>query len=277
MTDSAQAQAGIGQYARQTLGWEQVVTIGDLWAFQFIETAGFVAEFCALGGTIAKQIWVPHGTADLAPFIAQVPRRGVDGFFITADPPTALAFFAGLPQLEGRLADRVIGTILLTVPPIPETLGERLEGVVLGAPDDTETPAARAYAAKFDKTFPDLAGMAFFWAAMYTDSMEAVLRALEAVDGDLSQGQRRFQAALAGIELDTPTTGHIRLDERHQAIGTTYLVQFGYDKCQVTYKTLSVAENVEQTFNGYYSPDDPPPSTNTIPCKRGNPPPWTRR
>ena len=277
LTDAAQWQAGVGQYARDTLGWRRVVTIGDARTFQWTETAGFIAEFCALGGTIEQQIWVPLGTAQLAPYIAQVPRSGVDGFFITADPPTALAFFAGLPQLEGRLADRAIGTILLTVPPVPETLGERLEGVVLGAPDDTETSSAKAFAAKFGATFPDLAGQPFFWAAFYADSMEAVLQALETVDGDLLEDSGRFQAALAEVELDTPTAGHIRLDERRQAVGTTYLVQFGYEKRQITYKTLSVAKDVEQTFNGYFSPDDPPPTTNDIECKRGNPPPWARK
>ena len=60
--------------------------------------------------------------------------------------------------------------------------------------------------------------------------MEAVLQALEAVDGDLSDGQRRFQAALAEVELDIPTLGHIRLDERRQAIGPNYLIQYQQDE-----------------------------------------------
>lgn len=277
LTDAAQEQAGVGKYAHDTLRWRRVVTIADVRAFHYTQTAGFVAEFCALGGTIVKQIWVPLGTADLATFVAQVPRGGVDGFVIMANPPTALAFFKGLPQLAGRLSDRLIGSILLTVPPLAEVLGERLEGVVFGAPDDTETPTAKAFAARFGKTFPEFAGESFFWAPMYADSTEAVLRALEAVDGDLSQGQRRFQAALAKVELDTPTTGHIRLDERRQAVGPNYLIRLGYANGQFTYKTLSVAREVEETFNGYFKPDTPPPSTNTIECKHGNPPPWTRR
>ncbi|MCI0632983.1 MAG: ABC transporter substrate-binding protein, partial [Actinobacteria bacterium] len=149
MTDAAQWQAGVGQYARNTLGWKRVVTVGDADPFQYTETSGFVAEFCALGGDILRQIWAPLGTVDFTPLIAQVPRRGVDGFFITAQPPTALAFLAGVPQLRGPLSDVVVGTILLTVPPVPERLGERLQGVVLGAPDDTETRSAREFVRKF--------------------------------------------------------------------------------------------------------------------------------
>jgi branched-chain amino acid transport system substrate-binding protein len=276
MIDAAQIQAGVGKYAYDTLGWRRVVTIADTTAFNHAQVGGFVAEFCALGGTITKEVWIPLGTADFAPYVEQVPRSGVDGFVITANPPTTLAFFKGLPQLAGRLADRMIGSILLTVPPLPETLGQRLEGVVFGAPDDTETPSAKDFDSRFSKAFPKLAGQGFFFGAMYTDGMDAVLQALEAVDGNLSGGQQRFQSALASLELDTPTTGHVRLDERHQAIAPAYLIQFGYKGGQLTYKTLSVARDVEQTFGGYFRPEDPPPSTNTIECKHGNPPPWAR-
>jgi len=277
LPDGAQWQAGVGRYAYDRLGWRTIVTVVDASAFNYTHTAGFVAEFCAVGGHVAKQISVPNGTSDLAPFLALVPRSGVDGFLINADPPTTLAFLEGVPQLAGPLGDRLIGSIQLTVPPIPETLGSRLDGIVLGAPDDTETRRSKAFVSAFGDAFPDLAGQGFFFGAFYGDSMEAAIQALEAVDGDLSDGQRRFQAALAKVELDTPTAGRIRLDERRQAIGTTYLVKASYRNNAFSWKTLSVAENVEQTFGGYFSAASRPPSTNTIPCKRGNPPPWARR
>jgi YVTN family beta-propeller protein len=275
MTSAAQWQAGVGRYAYRTLGWRNVVTVADVTAFNHAQIAGFVAEFCALGGRTLKQIWVPRGTSALAPYVAQVPRSGVDGFALAANTPTTLAFFKNVPQLAGSLADRLIGSIGLTVPPIPETLGRRLDGVVFGAPDHTETPTAGRYAATFKRAFPEL-GEAFFWNTMFTDGVEAVLRAFEAVDGDLSGSRRRFQQALASLELDTPTTGHIRLDERRQAVGPNYLIRFGHKGKQLSFKTLSVARNVEQTFGGYFRPGDPLPVTNVIPCRHDKPPPWAR-
>jgi branched-chain amino acid transport system substrate-binding protein len=235
-----------------------------------------VAEFCALGGEVAKQIWVPTGTADLAPYIGQVPESGVDGFVMSANPPTALPFLKSLPLLRGRLADRLIGSIGLTVPPIPETLGRKLDGVVFGAPDDTETPAAKAFDARFSKAFPRLAGQGFFFGAMYADAVNAVLLALEAVDGDLSGGERRFREKLASLRLETPTTGRIRLDSRRQAIGPAYLIQFVAKGGGLGFRTLHVTRDVEQTFGGYFPPDGPAPRTNSIPCRHGNPPPWAR-
>jgi len=277
LPDSAQWQAGVGRYAYDTLGWRTAVTVADATSFNYTHNAGFVAEFCAVGGRIVKQIVVPNGAGDLTPFLRQVPRDGVDGFIVNADPPTTLAFFEGVPQLAGGLRDRLIGSIQLTVPPIPETLGGRLDGIVLGAPDDTETASSKGFLSKFGAAFPELAGQGFFFGAAYADSMEAVLQALDAVGGDLSDGQRRFQAALARLELDTPTFGRIRLDEHRQAIGTTYLVRAGFEHGALTWKTLSVAESVEQTFGGYFDADDPPPSTNEVECKRAKPPRWARK
>jgi hypothetical protein len=41
-------------------------------------------------------------------------------------------------------------------------------------------------------------------------------------------------------------------------------------------RTMRVVRDVEQTFGGYFEPDDPPPSRTSPACKQGNPPPWAR-
>ena len=86
--------------------------------------------------------------------------------------------------------------------------------------------------------------------------------------------QPRFQAALASVELGTSREDHVRL-ERRQAVGANWLGLL-QSKGPFPLKPFTTIENVEQTFNGYFDPSAPPPSTNTIPCKRGNPPPWAR-
>lgn len=273
-TDAAQWEAGLGEYVYEQLDWRRVVTVGEQRSTSYTWTAGFVAEFCALGGTISKQIWVPLGARDLSRYAAQIPPSGVDGFFFSALPPTIPAFIEQVPQLEGNLAQRATGSLLFA----QEALGKRLTGVVLSAPDDLDSPSAHAFRSEFGKAFPDLAASWPFFPVLYYGSMQAVLKALEAVDGDLSEGQRRFQAALSKVELDVPTMGHIRLDERRQAIGPNYLYQYQQDKNgALIFKTIRKIENVEQTFNGYFKPGDPPPGKDTIKCKHGNPPPWTRR
>ncbi len=56
--DGAQIMAGLGTYAYRDLGWRRAVTIADDQSFDYTQVAGFVAEFCALGGVV-QQVWVP--------------------------------------------------------------------------------------------------------------------------------------------------------------------------------------------------------------------------
>ena len=49
--DGAQWNAGTGWVAYNVLGWRNVDVIEDDYSFGWTSAAGFIAEFCALGGT----------------------------------------------------------------------------------------------------------------------------------------------------------------------------------------------------------------------------------
>jgi hypothetical protein len=53
----------------------------------------------------------------------------------------------------------------------------------------------------------------------YYNSTDAVLKALDQVNGDLSDNNKKFRGALKDMVLDAPN-GRITLDENRQAIGT---------------------------------------------------------
>ena len=110
--EGAQGMAGAGAYAFHELGWRNVVTVGDAEAFNYTQAAGFLAEFCALGGKVSRSIWVPLSTQDRAPYVAQVPPRGVDGFVMVGNPGLTAAFTRSVPALTGNLASKVILGIL---------------------------------------------------------------------------------------------------------------------------------------------------------------------
>jgi branched-chain amino acid transport system substrate-binding protein len=139
--------------------------------------------------------------------------------------------------------------------------------------------ALARYAARYTKTFPGQPEFFGIGGGQYLYAIvEAVLRAYERVDGDLSDGGRRFQAALAKTDLMAPN-GHFRLDERRAAIGPSYVVTTSWaGKAQglVPRATLTYP-NVDQTFGGYLAADAPPPSRTSPPCKKlANPPAWMR-
>ena len=273
--------AGAGAYAFHELGWRNVVTVGDDEAFNYTQAAGFLAEFCALGGKVSRSIWVPLSTQDYAPYVAQVPRRDVDGFVMVGDPGLTAAFTRGVPALTGNLASKVILGILSSS---LQGLGHRFSGVVIGMPvpapfEPKPAPRWAAYVAEYAKAFPpELAGFGpLIFAVAHHNAMEAVVTALEKVDADLSDDQQRFRSALASLELEAPQ-GNIRLDENRRAVGPNYLVKVVKTrKGRLGRTTFRSVPNVEQTFGGYFKPGGPTPSNDRPPCRKGNPPPWARR
>jgi branched-chain amino acid transport system substrate-binding protein len=105
-----------------------------------------------------------------------------------------------------------------------------------------------------------LGGKAFHWAltgpslggTYYYDSTMAVLLALDKVNGDLSDGNKKFRAALASLELESPT-GTITLDYR-QAIGTSFVTEAVKDaNGDLVSKVVNVVPNVNQTLG--FEPD----------------------
>ncbi len=78
--------------------------------------------------------------------------------------------------------------------------------------------------------------------------------------------------ALATLPLDSPS-GRIRLDRRHEAISPNYLVRF---RTWTDGSFIRQIDGVEHTFDGYFTPDDPPPSKSTPACVKRTPPPWAR-
>ena len=78
--------------------------------------------------------------------------------------------------------------------------------------------------------------------------MKAALDGLEAVKGDLGDGQKKYREALAKMTLKTPV-GDIKLDENRQAIGTTFITEVVKDeKGGLSNKVVGKKENVNQTL-----------------------------
>jgi branched-chain amino acid transport system substrate-binding protein len=279
--DGTQWTAGLGDYAYNTLGWRNVVTIGDDYDFPYSQIAGFVAEFCSIGGNVSKRLWPALGEEDYSSFITQIPED-VDGFFMGVGGTGTVAFVKQYEQLRGNLADRIMGGIFMTDPVILKELGNQVVGVVTAGmtAGDSQESSYLDYSSALDTAYPDLKGTASsVFAYGYYTAMEAIAQGLEQVKGDLSGDQAAFMDALANLELDAPL-GTIKLDENRQAIMDNFLQQIvkdntGDDVPDV--KTIKTIPQVDQTFAGAFSPETPSPDRTNPPCKAGTPPPWTKQ
>ena len=57
--DGAQWNAGLGDILHNQAGWDTAAIIVDDYSFGWTSSAGFIADFCAVGGTIAPEADLP--------------------------------------------------------------------------------------------------------------------------------------------------------------------------------------------------------------------------
>jgi branched-chain amino acid transport system substrate-binding protein len=110
----------------------------------------------------------------------------------------------------------------------------------------------------------------------YYIASEALILALEEVNGDISGGQKKLQEALANVEFDA-AYGHIALDENRSAISNNYVQRVVPDQNgdgTPDVKTIRVIEGTDQQFGGLFSEDTPNPDRENPKCEEGNPPEW---
>jgi branched-chain amino acid transport system substrate-binding protein len=267
-----QGSAGLGAYAYHKLGWRTAVTLGEDDGSGYPVVAGFVAEFCSLGGRVVKRLWGPFGIRDWSPLVRQIPRD-VDGVALMAFLQGTSSFFSAYKKIQPDLSRHVV------MSGYPLAIGERPLGVVAGhvLPFVSIAPAWVRYLREFRAAFPSMREQAVHVGDIFAyDGVRAALEAIERVHGDMSGGERRFMDALARIRLRSPA-GTIRLDANRQAIGPIFLVRVEKEKSgELVPRTIRVVPNVEETFNGYFTATSPPDSRTQPVCRKGNPPSWAR-
>jgi branched-chain amino acid transport system substrate-binding protein len=283
--NSVQMGAGLGSYAFWELGWRSATTIAspDLWQWGIY--GGFRAEFCSLGGKIPDRYWLESSDEEITASLAEIPLDAGDGFFLSVKPADAATFLRRYSADHPSLSQRVILGAYATYPISldPEVLkgaGDSLKGVVTATfvPLDRSQDDWNAFVSEFGSSFPALADAAdstyHLFDIDYVNAMEAVMQALEAVDGDLSHRASEFQFALSEVRLDAPN-GTISLDERRQAILPIYLsrVERG-DDGDLVLRTFRKIEAVDQSYGSLLNAYVPLPDRTYPPCVEGDPPPW---
>jgi branched-chain amino acid transport system substrate-binding protein len=95
-----------------------------------------------------------------------------------------------------------------------------------------------------DKRFtsPSLTGTAYY------NDFNAVFQVLNKLNGDLSDGHKKFREELAKIELDAPN-GKITLDSNRQAIGTNFITEVvELPNGDLVNKAVKLVPDVKQTL-----------------------------
>ena len=268
--DAAQTSAGLGSYAYRQLGWRRAAVVGEDVPFAWEEAAGFIAEFCALGGRIVARRWIPFGM-DPGAAAGRVPRSA-DGVYLGVAASPMARFLDRYGAARRGVDGKVVANAVLLGD--PSVMGVAHGVVVGGSPSFDPIPAQRSLAVALTKAFPDLpAGSALNLLSIpFGSSVAAAISALERSRG--ADGCP-FLSALARVEIES-AMGRIHLDGDRQAIQPNYLskvVTMGKD---VALETLRVVPDVEHTFGGYFARGGPPASETSPACVKRTPPPWAR-
>lgn len=284
--DGAMWNAGLGDRLYNEAGWRTAAVIADDYSFAWTSAAGFIADFCAVGGDVVSRVFPPLGTTDYSSFIQQLPDPDeVDGYFWVVGGTGTQAALEAFVNAKGDLTgDQHAGNLFFN-PDLATALGPDIAGAYIGGfaswPPDVQTPAIEEYLASADATWESLvggttggepapasqsAGFGFFYG--YYIAALGLIQALDAVEGDLSDNQAALREALATMPLEAPY-GTVVLDENRQGIIDTYIAQLVLDEesGEVVQETVAIIPGVDQTFGGVFGPDTPPPGRDFPPCE----------
>jgi branched-chain amino acid transport system substrate-binding protein len=246
-TEGAQWMVGLGKAALDK-GYKRVMVIAEDYAFPYSQVQGFMSEYCRLGGKVPVKAWVPLGGKDYSSVIARIPKD-VDALVVVLGGADAVNF---LNQYEAAGGDKpLVGGSITVSQDILNYKGKRrdsLVGTIAGSPiaDAYDALEFKKWVAEYKKQFPDGYPSPSLFALVYYINMKAALDGLEAVKGDLSDGQKKYRAALQQMTLKTPV-GDVKLDANRQAIGTTFITEVVKDPRGNLYnKVLRKVDGIDQ-------------------------------
>jgi branched-chain amino acid transport system substrate-binding protein len=248
--DGAQWQAGLGGYAYDVKKYRNIAVVADDYSYPYTQVMGFQVEFCTRGGKIAQKNWVPIGTKDYSSVIARLPQN-LDAIYVLMGGADAINFLSQYSQSGGK-APLIGGTSTMdqSVLSAKGPFRSQIIGMVAasGVADENTDPKWVDFATRYKAKYPDGLNAPSIFAHGYYVNTKAVLLALQQVDGDLADGQKKFQSALAKLKFDTPT-GPVSLDENRQAIANIYVTEvIQRPDGQLSQKIVKVAEQVNQTL-----------------------------
>lgn len=248
-TDGTQWMAGLGNYVRNDLDVDHVAIIAADYAFPYSQVFGFMHEYCQAGGVVTK-LWSPLNTTDFSSIIARIPDD-VGALVVIQGGTDGLAFLTQYAQTGGDLP--IIAGSITADQTLMSARGPHqrlMEGMVSAGPiaDLNEDENWQKFVAQYRERFPDGFDSPSIHAVNYYTNLQAVLLALEEVDGDLSDNQAAFQEALANLEFTNPMGATVKLDDNRQAISDIFLTRIVSQDGTLRTETFGKTEGVTQTL-----------------------------
>ncbi len=241
---SSQAMHVMGHYAAKEMGKKKAITIDYDFAFGYEQEGGFQAAFEKDGGCVANKLWVPLGTPDYTPYLAQMTGNDVlcQGF-AGSGPLAFMKQYADFGQKTPVVTGETGGDDALL-----HAFGDEAVGMMSSCPYtlDLETDANKRFAKAMFKDFNVVPG--FYAAGLYINC-QVVEAGLKAAGGS-TEDKEKFMAALKAVKLKDTPRGPISFDHLGNVVGNFYVRRI--EKAKNDYglklwnKTVKTYDNVSQ-------------------------------
>jgi len=248
-TEGAQWMVGLGEHALAK-GYKKTFLIAEDYGFPYSQVQGFMASYCAKGGKVVDKAWVPLGTKDYSSVIAKIPKD-VDALLVVLGGSDAVNFLTQYEQTGGNKP--MIGGSITVDQTVLNYKGKRREsllGTASAGPmaDSIDTPEWKKFVSDYKAAFKDGFPSPSLFAYLYYINTKATLDALDAVKGDLSNGQKAYRDALQKTNFKGPA-GDVKIDENRNGVGTTYITEVAKAPDGSFYnKVVKQVPNITQTL-----------------------------
>ena len=248
-TEGAQWMVGLGEHALSK-GYKKVFLVAEDYGFPYSQVQGFMASYCAKGGKVVDKAWVPLGTKDYAAVVAKIPKD-VDAVLVVLGGSDAVNFLNQYEQAGG--SKPMIGGSITVDQTVLNYKGKRREsllGTASAGPmaDSIDTPEWKKFVSDYKASFKDGFPSPSLFAYLYYINTKAVLDALDAVKGDLGNGQKAFRDALQKTSFKGPA-GEVKIDANRNGVGTTYITEVAKAADGSFYnKVVKTVPNISQTL-----------------------------
>src|SRR5690242_14829517 len=267
--DGAQWNAGIGEIAYKKLHWRKAAIIMDDYSFGWTSAAGFIADFCAIGGQITKRVFPPLNTTDYSSYVQQLPPPSqVDGYFwVVGGSGTAPSLTAFEQQFGPLKPTQVIGNLFFAFLGADKVVAPKFVGAYIGGfgtpwIGGIKTKQAKDYEATIAKWFPGLDGgnYADGFVYNYYNAAWAFIRGLEKSGGQLGAKLIASMPRTNRSGYEVSHGGVLSLDSNRQAIQDQYPLQLVKNPDgSIGAKAVGFVPLVDQSFGGLFKKTSPPP------------------
>ena len=253
---ASQETMPLGTYAYEDLGYRNIATLGQDYAWGWQTVGGFQYAFEAAGGDVVQKLWAPIGTTDFAPFVNQI-REDVDAVYVTligADIPRFVQAYAdfGLKDSIPMLTSED----LVAQDAIRFYSGDSAVGIVGITPftANLDRPEMQAFVQAYEErtgNIPTFWGESAYVAAMVIDRTLTYLAeeqgiALEDLPDWVKENGEAFAAASREIDLSDAPSSAVTVDEYNRQVRDFYIVELVDEGGTITDRLVETVPEVTQ-------------------------------